>query len=135
MSRLTKLFTALTLIAVLAGIFAFAAPGALAANGTFKVSVFHGINGKSLGLSKELPVMAYIYRNSELLATVPLEFKDRVTTNLPAGNYTIKVYSTELNSFVPSMQVGPIELPEGISVGLNAQLGAGGTPDLVARVK
>lgn len=135
MSRMTKLFTTLTLIAILAGAFAFAAPRALASDGTFNVSVYHGINGKALGLSKELPVMAYVYRNGELLATLPLEFKDRITANLPAGNYTIKVFSTELNSFVPSMQVGPVELPEGIMVRLNAQLGAGGAPDLVARVK
>jgi hypothetical protein len=33
------------------------------------------------------------------------------------------------------MQVGPVALPEGIEVRLNAQLGAGGIPDLVARVK
>ena len=135
MSRLTKLFTAITLIAILAAAFAFAAPRALASDGTFNVSVYHGINGKALGLSKELPVEAYIYRNGELLATVPLEFKDRITTNLPAGTYMIKVFSTELGAFVPSMQVGPVDLPEGIEVRLNAKLGAGGTPDLVARVK
>jgi hypothetical protein len=135
MSRISKIFTALTLIAVMAGAVAFAAPRALASDGTFNVSVYHGINGKSLGLSKELPVKAYIYRNGEQLAVVPLEFGDRVTTNLPAGNYTIKVYSTELGSFVPSMQVGPVELPEGIKVRLQAKLGAGNVPDLVARVK
>ena len=135
MSRITKVLTALTLIAVMAGAIAFAAPRALASDGTFNVSVYHGINGKALGLSKELPVMAYIYKDGSLLATVPLEFGDRVTTNLPAGNYTIKVFSTELGTFVPSMQVGPVDLPEGIKVRLNAQLGAGGTPDLVARVK
>jgi hypothetical protein len=135
MSRITRIFTVLTLIAVLAGAVAFAAPRALAADGAFNVSVFHGINGKSLGLSKELPVLAYIYRNGDLLATVPLEFGDRLTTNLPAGNYTIKVYSTELGNFVPSMQVGPVDLPEGIMVRLQARLAAGGVPDLVARVK
>ena len=135
MSRITRILTALTLIAILGAAFAFAAPRALAADGTFNVSVYHGINGRALGLSKELPVEAYIYSNGDLLATVPLEFGDRVTTNLPAGNYTIKVFSTELGAFVPSMQVGPVELPEGIMVRLNAQLGAGGAPDLVARVK
>lgn len=135
MSRFSKFFLAVALIAILGAGFAFAAPRAQASDGTFNVSVYHGINGKALGLSKELPVLAYIYRNGELLATVPLEFRDRVTTNLPAGNYTIKVFSTELGAFVPSMQVGPVELPEGIKVRLNAQLGAGRIPDLVARVK
>jgi hypothetical protein len=135
MSRITKIFTAITMIAVLAGAIALAAPRALASDGTFNVSVYHNINGKALGLSKALPVQAYIYKDGGLLATVPLEFGDRVTTNLPAGNYTIKVFSEELGAFVPSMQVGPVDLPEGVKVRLQARLGAGGTPDLVARVK
>ncbi len=135
MSRLTKLFTTVALIAIFAAVFAFAAPRALAADGTFNVSVYHGINGKDLGLSKELPVVAYIYKDGNLLAYAPLEFKQRVTVDLPAGNYTIKVFSTELGDFVPSMQVGPIDLPEGISVRLNAQLGAGNVPTIIARVK
>ncbi len=135
MSRFSKFFLAVALIAILGAGFAFAAPRAQASDGTFNVSVFHGINGKSLGLSRDLPVMAYIYRNGELLATVPLEFRDRVTTNLPAGTYTIKIFSEELGTFVPSMQVGPVALPEGIKVRLNAQLGPGNTPIVVARVK
>jgi hypothetical protein len=135
MSRLTKLFTTVALIAIFAAVFAFAAPRALAADGTFNVSVYHGINGKDLGLSKELPVVAYIYQDGNLLAYAPLEFKQRVTVDLPAGNYTIKVFSTELGAFVPSMQVGPVDLPEGISVRLNAQLGAGNVPTIAVRVK
>ena len=135
MSRLTKLFTTVALIAIFAAVFAFAAPRALAADGTFNVSVYHGINGKDLGLSKELPVVAHIYLDGNLLAYAPLEFGQRVTVDLPAGNYEIKVFSTELGAFVPSMQVGPIDLPEGISVRLNAQLGAGNVPTIVARVK
>jgi hypothetical protein len=134
MSRLTKLFSVLTLVAVLAAALAFVAP-ALAASNTFNVSVYHGINGKSLGLSADLPVHAYIYKDGSLLATVPLSFKDRVTTNLPAGKYLIKVYSDELKAFVPSMQVGPVNIPAGVTLRLNAQLAAGNTPDLVARVK
>ena len=135
MSRFTKIISTLVLVAVLAGAFAIAAPRALASDGTFNVSVYHGINGRALGLSKELPVIAYVYKDNDVFAMIPLEFKDRFTTDLPAGNYTIKVFSTELGAFVDSMQVGPVELPEGIRLGLQAKLSAGGTPDLLVRVK
>ena len=135
MSRLAKLLTTVTLLAVLAGAIFFAAPRALASDGTFNVSVFHGINGNTLGLSRELPVEAYVYKSDVLLAIVPLEFRERFSADLPAGNYTIKVFSTELGTFLPSMQVGPVELPEGIDVRLSAQLGTGKTPLLIARVK
>jgi hypothetical protein len=37
-------------------VFSLTAPAALAANGTFDVTVAHNINGRSLGLSKDLPV-------------------------------------------------------------------------------
>ena len=135
MSRFTKLFTAITLIAILAAAFVFAAPNAKASDGTFTVSVYHGINGRALGLSKALPVEAHIYLNGEMLASVPLEFKDRLTTNLPAGNYTIKVFSTELGTYIPSMQVGPVDLPEGIHLFLKAKLSEDKTPILGVRVK
>jgi hypothetical protein len=135
MSRFTKIVSALVLVAVLAGAFAIAAPRALASEGKFNVSVYHGINGRALGLSKELPVIAYVYKDNDVYAMIPLEFKDRFTTDLPAGNYTIKVFSTELDAFVDSMQVGPVDLPEGIRLGLNATLGQGGVPEIKVRVK
>jgi hypothetical protein len=55
MSRITKVITALTLIAVMAGAIAFAAPRALASDGTFNVSVYHGINGKAWACPKNYP--------------------------------------------------------------------------------
>ena len=68
-----------------------------------------------------------------MIANIPLEFKDRFTADLPAGNYTIKVSynGTEL----PSMTVGPIDIPADVEVRLQAQLSASKTPVLNARVK
>jgi len=123
-----------TLLALLAGAFAFAAPNAKASDGTFNISVYHGINGKALDLSKELPVIATVYKDGAWLAAIPLEFKDRFTADLPAGTYTIMVEAVGVGP-VPSMTVGPVEIPEGVDVRLNAQLGAGGTPIIKARVK
>jgi hypothetical protein len=124
------------LVALLAGAFAFAVPQAKASDGTFNISVYHGINGRSLGLSKELPVDARVYNGSnELLTTIPLEFKERFTADLPAGTYKIEVFSRELGAVVDSMTVGPVEIPEGVDVRIQAQLGAGKTPILNVRVK
>lgn len=134
MSRITKFFLAITMFVVLGAGFAFFAPRAQAADGTFNVSVFHGINGKNLGLSRELPVTAYVYKGDVLLARIPLEFRERFSADLPAGTYTIKVFSNELGVFLPSMEVGPVALSEGLMVRLNAQL-VNGAPDLIARVK
>ncbi|MGW8251890.1 MAG: hypothetical protein ACWGO1_14710 [Anaerolineales bacterium] len=124
------------LVALLAGAFAFAVPQAKASDGTFNISVYHGINGRSLGLSKELPVIARVYDGSnQLLAAIPLEFKGRFTADLPAGTYRIDVFSQELGAVVDSMGVGPVEIPEGVDVRIQAQLSGGKTPILNVRVK
>jgi hypothetical protein len=124
-----------TVLAIMAASFAFLAPKALASDGTFNIAVYHGINGNALGLSKELPVLAEVWKDGALLATIPLEFKDRFAADLPAGTYTIMVYSTELGAYVNSMTVGPAAIPEGVDVRAQAQLGAGKTPILSVRVK
>jgi hypothetical protein len=134
MNKLSRFVMVFTLIALLAGAFAFAAPKAKAADGTFNISVYHGINGNALGLSKELPVLASVYKDGQLIATLPLSFKDRFTADLPAGTYEIMVEAVGVGP-VPSMTVGPVEIPADVEVRLNAQLGAGGTPILKARVK
>ena len=134
MNKLPRILLVATLIALLAGAFAFAAPRAKAADGTFNISVYHGINGNSLGLSKELPVIASVYKDGQLIATLPLEFKDRFSADLPAGTYTIMVEAVGVGP-VPSMTVGPVAIPADVDVRLNAQLGAGGTPIIKARVK
>jgi hypothetical protein len=56
-------------------------PGAQANSGdTSKISVYHGIDGKRLGLSRELPVIASVYKDGEFLADILLYYKDRFTT-------------------------------------------------------
>ena len=132
-SRIVIVFA---LMALLAGAFAFAVPQAKASDGTFNISVYHGINGRSLGLSKELPVIARVYDGSDqLLAEIPLKFKGRFTADLPAGTYRIEVFSQELDAVVDSMGVGPVPIPEGVDVRIQAQLSAGKTRILNVRVK
>lgn len=130
-SRLVVIFT---LVALLAGAFAFAAPKAKAADGTFNISVYHGINGRALGLSKELPVIAKVYKDGAWLANIPLSFKDRFTADLPAGTYLIEVEAVGVGP-VPSMTLGPVTIPADVDVRIQAQLGPGGVPILKARVK
>lgn len=86
-----------SMIAVLALFFGFAiSPVQAQTKGdqceTFFVNVSHGINGIRLGLSKELPVIAYVYKDGDLLAQIPLEFKDTFQAELPVGEYTIEVF-------------------------------------------
>ena len=135
---MNKLFSrsmlVLALVALLVGAFAFITPPAKASDGTFHISVYHGINGKALGLSKELPVIASVYKDGQWLADLPLEFKDRFSANLPEGTYTIMVTAVGVGP-VPSMTVGPVFLPADADVRLMARLGAGGTPIIAARVK
>ena len=133
----SRMMIALTLVAVLAGALAFGASKARAADGTFNVSVYHGINGKALGLSKELPVIASVYNGDQLIAQLPLEFKDRFSADLPAGTYTIMVSAVVGGNLVavPSMTVGPVAIPADVDVRLQAQLAESGTPILSVRVK
>ena len=130
-SRIVIVFA---LIALLAGAFAFAVPQAKAANGTFNISVYHGINGRSLGLDKELPVVATVYKDGAWLAEIPLEFKERFTADLPAGTYLIEVEAVGVGP-IPSMTVGPVSIPADVDVRIQTQLSSGKTPILNARVK
>ena len=133
----SRIMIVLTLVAVLAGALAFGATKARAADGTFNISVYHGINGMALGLSKELPVIASVYKDGQLLAELPLEFKDRFSADLPAGTYTIMVSAVVGGDLipVPSMTVGPVAIPADVDVRLHARLAEGDTPILSVRVK
>jgi hypothetical protein len=131
--NISLIFVVFDLVALLAGAFAFAVPQAKA-DGTFNISVYHGINGRSLGLDKELPVNAMVYLENDLIATIPLEFKDRFTADLDAGKYMIEVELAD-GTPLPSMTVGPIDIPADVDVRIQAQLSAGKTPILNARVK
>lgn len=97
------------------------------ADETFSVQVEHRINGKALGLSKELPVTATVNLDGEDIAELDLSFGDVINADLPAGVYTITVTSEEAGP-LPSMTVGPVEIPAGADVRLQARLGAGKTP-------
>lgn len=131
----SRLMLVLTLVALVGGALALDWNKAAAASHTFNVSVYHGINGRSLGLSKELPVIAEVYKDGDLITQIPLSFKGRFTADLEPGNYMIMVKSVELNAYVDSMTVGPVDLPAGIDLRLKAKLGAGKTPILNVRVK
>ena len=135
--RFSHIIIALTLVAVLAGALAFSPMTAKANDTTFNISVYHGINGKALGLSKELPVIATVTSTDGLYATIPLEFKDRFSADLPAGTYTIMVSAVIDGNLVelPSMTVGPVTIPADVDVRLKAQLSADKTPILAVRVK
>jgi hypothetical protein len=125
----TKLMTKVGLLfLVVAMLFGFGARAVQAAEGTFDVTVAHNINGRSLGLSKDLPVNITIEKDGEVLAVISdFRFGDTISTALPAGTYLITVESVEAGP-LPSMTVGPVELSEGLSLFLNARLSAGKTP-------
>jgi hypothetical protein len=124
------------LAAVMLFALAFAAVPAKAADGTWNVNVVHGINGRSLGLSKDLPVNITVYKDGAVLAYIKdFTFKDRFAAALPAGEYKIEVYSQELGTIVPSMTLGPVNIPAGADLLIRAQLSGGKTPVLVVKSK
>lgn len=102
------------------------------ADDTFSVQVEHGINGKSLGLSKELPVTATVNLDGIDIAELDLSFGDVIKADLPAGEYTISVSSAEAGP-LPSMTVGPVDIPAGAKVRLKAKLSGGKTPILAVK--
>ena len=124
--------------AILVATFGIGAGSAFAAeHETFDVSVYHGINGRSLGLSKDLPVDVYVYKDGALLTILDdFTFKSRVDIpGLMPGEYRIEVKSEELGIFLPSMTVGPVDIPGGVEVRMNAQLSEGKTPIIKVKVK
>lgn len=109
-----------------------------ASDGTFKVSVYHGINGKTLDLPKDLPVDIVIWKDGQYLATIEdFTFKTRFNTNLPAGTYDIFVYLDESlgRGLIPSMSIRGAAIPEGVELRLHARLGPGNTPVIMVKVK
>lgn len=121
------------LVAVLALGVIFAAAPAKASTGTFDVTVVHGINGRSLGLSKDLPVNVTIYKDGAEFAYINgFTFKERFSAALPAGEYKIEVFSTELGTIVPSMTLGPVEIGAGADLLIRAKL-MDGTPVLTVK--
>ena len=101
----------------------------------FSVCVRHNINGRSLGLSKDLPVVAEVTPTGGETVEIPLTFKGTFCGELLAGEYTIKVFSVELDGYIDTMTVGPVEIPGGADLFILARLGAGKNPVLDVKVK
>jgi hypothetical protein len=125
------------LLALFALVLVFSAipQAAFASGDTFEVTVAHNINGRGLGLSKDLPVTINIEKDGEFLAAIPnFRFGDRISTSLPAGQYLITVVSDEAGP-LPSMTVGPVDISAGLSLFLNARLSANKTPIVAVVVR
>ena len=95
----------------------------------FGLLVKHNINGRSLGLTKELPVDVYVNGNYAFT----FSFGETVETSLPAGNYTIVVKLAGTDTIV--MTLGPADIPGGVDVTIRAQLSSGKTPALKVNIK
>ena len=102
---------------------------AAASEGKFDLTVKHGINGRSLGLDKDLPVDVYVNGGKAFT----FGFKDIVNTQLDAGTYTIMVKLAGTDTTV--MSLGPTYIPEGVDVNIRAKLSAEKTPILKVKVK
>lgn len=124
-SKLSLIGTLFVLVFSLALSFA----PARAMEDTFNIYVKHDINGRSLGLDKDLPVDVYV--NGAKAFT--FEFGDSFSAALPAGSYFIQVKLAGTDLTV--MSLGPVEIPAGVDVTIRAQLGAEKTPTLRVNVK
>lgn len=117
----------LSLTAALLFVSAFFVPKVSAAGSTFNLMVEHTINGNDLGLDKALPVNVYLNGN---LAISDFRFGESVSTSLFAGTYEVKVTLSD-GTPLPSMDLGPVEIPAGVDVMIKAVLDYTGTPVLL----
>ena len=127
MSKFYKLSLFASIIAIALSLFASLSP--VQAEGTFDLEVYHRINGRSLGLEKELPVDVFV--NGGYVFT--FEFGESFSAELPADNYFIEVKLAGTDTVV--MSLGPTDIPAGVSVAIRATLGAQKTPTLRVNVK
>ena len=104
---------------------AFSGAQPAAASSNFNLDVAHLINGNKLGVDRDLPVNVYV---NGALAIPEFRFGDKVETSLAAGWYTIEVFLTD-GTPLPTMTVGPVEIPAGVDVSIKARLD-NGTPFL-----
>jgi hypothetical protein len=112
------------------------APTASADGHEFNLSLYHGINGRSLGLDKNLPVDVYVNTmpGQGAPAIEDFTFKTRIDgLKLPEGNYTF--YVTLADQTTPIMSFGPADIDAGSDVSVHAKLSAGKTPTLKVKVK
>ena len=116
----------ISLTAALLVVSAFFVPQASASGGTFNLMVEHTINGKDLGLDKDLPVNVYLNGN---LAISDFRFGEMISTSLPAGIYEVNVTLPD-GTPLPSMDLGPVAIPAGVDVMIKAVLDVDGAPIL-----
>jgi hypothetical protein len=117
------------ILAALLMVVVFSAAPAQASDNMFDIYVKHNINGRSLGLEKDLPVDVYV--NGSKAFT--FEFKDDFSASLPAGEYTFMVKLAGTDTTV--MSFGPADIPAGVDVDVKAKLSANKTPILKVKVK
>jgi hypothetical protein len=115
--------------AILALALVFSVQPADASDGKFDLTVKHGINGRSLGLDKELPVDVYV--NGDY--TFTFEFKQIKNVSLDAGTYTIMVKLAGTDTTV--MSLGPENIPADVDVDIRAKLSSEKTPILKVKIK
>lgn len=130
---MTRLFSGMLCFVAAAAIMLSHAP-VEASDGMVEVSVRHNINGRSIGLSKDLPVVAYVSIDGKEVAAIPLVFKQRITAELPPGTYEIMVKLQD-GGEIESMRLGPVDIPPGADVSILARLSSGKTPILDAKVR
>jgi hypothetical protein len=128
MSKFFKISILASMLAI-AIVFAFSPSPAQAAGHEFDLYVKHNINGRSLGLDKELPVDVYVNG----VYTFSFNFGETFTAELPAGEYEIEVKLAGTDSSVMSLDAGYI--PAGVNVAIRATLGAMKSPTLRVLVK
>ena len=114
------------ILAALVFVTAFAGTQPAAASSNFDLEVSHLINGNKLGVDRDLPVNVFV---NGALAIPNFRFGDTVETSLAAGWYTITVFLTD-GTPLPSMTVGPVEIPAGADVAIKARLTSDKTPVL-----
>jgi len=120
-----KNWTIIGIMAALLFVTAFSAPTA-SASSDFNIKVTHLINGNDLGLDRDLPVNVYINGS---LAIPDFRFGEKVETSLSAGWYTITVFLTD-GTPLPSMTVGPVNIPAGVDIDIKARLSQHDVPYL-----
>jgi hypothetical protein len=128
MTKISKLSLIGALFALVFGLALSAGP-AMAADHMFDINVKHNINGRSLGLDKELPVDVYV--NGGYVFT--FEFGESFSASLPEGNYFIEVKLAGTDTVV--MSLGPTDIPGGVDVIIKAKLSADKTPVLKVNVR
>jgi hypothetical protein len=128
MKTLSKLSVLGALFALIVGL-ALSVTPVMAAENTFDIYVKHNINGRSLGLDKELPVDVYVNGNYAFT----FEFGDSFSASLPADNYYIEVKLAGTN--VTVMSLSPTDIPAGVDVTIKATLSGEKNPVLRVNVK